>query len=494
MKDGVSTVQQPISNIQSAVSNGWTERQKFVFRLAFIFFTIMSVPTDYGYYVMLLHFDWLNLNYRHLTELAAFFNPQFLNVYSESGFFGAASYINWILVLGVALLGALIWSKWDKKRPSYNDLYYLVTVFARYRVAYAGISWGYKKLFVMQMPEQFEAIWNTHLIDFLVKRLYWEVLGVAPVYEVWLGFAEFIAGFLLLFRRTTAIGAALAFVVFGNIAISNHAYDIGEHVPSALMALLALFVLWRYLPYIYRVLIREENAVVPLYYPALNKWQRWMRPGLKLVFNFVLVVLFAWYEVKAVRVNDFYKIPNTPGLTNASGIYQVKVFKRNGVEHPYNPLDTARWQDVIFEKWSSMGVRYVNKPQQMAMFSAGSYPRVGEPYDGKLHFDWRGDLRRYHLEANGEFSQEPQWPRDVKIDWEFSGIQGRTYYYYEADTVNKVLQLMNKNRYHREEKMVLEFTRPDSKTIILEGVDDRKDSIYVVLNKREHQYPLLNKK
>ncbi|MCH5686020.1 hypothetical protein LWM68_18260 [Niabella sp. W65] len=82
------------------------------------------------------------------------------------------------------------------------------------------------------MPEQFEAIWNTNLIDFLVKRLYWEVLGVAPVYEVWLGFAEFIAGFLLLFRRTTAIGAALAFVVFGNIAISNHAYDIESMCPA----------------------------------------------------------------------------------------------------------------------------------------------------------------------------------------------------------------------------------------------------------------------
>ncbi|HTG55994.1 MAG TPA: hypothetical protein VL943_07000, partial [Niabella sp.] len=274
------------------------------------------------------------------------------------------------------------------------------------------------------MPGQFEAIWNTNLIDFLVKRLYWEVLSVAPVYEVWLGFAEFIAGFLLLFRRTTAIGAALAFVVFGNIAISNHAYDIGEHVPSALMALLALFVLWQYLPYIYRVLIKEEHAIVPVYYPVFNQWQRWIRTGLKLVFNFVLVVLFAWYEIKAVRANDFYKLPNTPGLAHISGRYEVKSFKRNGVAHPYDPLDTARWQDVIFEKWSSMGVRYVNKPQQIAMFSAGSYPRVGEPYDGRLHFDWRGDLRRYHLDANGAFSKDPKWPRDVKIDWEFAGMQG----------------------------------------------------------------------
>jgi hypothetical protein len=73
-------------------------------------------------------------------------------------------------------------------------------------------------------------------------------------------------------------------------------------------------------------------------------------------------------------------------------------------------------------------------------------------------------------------------------------MQGRVFYYYEADTVNQVLQLMNKNRYHREEKMVLEFIRPNSKTIILKGMDDRKDSLYIVLNKSDHQHPLLNKK
>ncbi|ULT40382.1 hypothetical protein KRR40_37145 [Niabella defluvii] len=48
-------------------------------------------------------------------RVGGFFNPQFLNVYSESGFFGPASYINWLLVLGIALLGALVWTWLDKK-------------------------------------------------------------------------------------------------------------------------------------------------------------------------------------------------------------------------------------------------------------------------------------------------------------------------------------------------------------------------------------------
>src|SRR5690606_22246870 len=87
----------------------WTEKEKVTFRIAFIFFTIMSIPTEYGYYMMLAHFDWFNLNYRQLTEIAAFFIAQFLNVYSESGFFGVSSYINWPFVLLIAVVGALIW-------------------------------------------------------------------------------------------------------------------------------------------------------------------------------------------------------------------------------------------------------------------------------------------------------------------------------------------------------------------------------------------------
>jgi hypothetical protein len=471
----------------------WTKTQKFVFRIAFIFFTLMSIPTDYGYYIMLANFDWLNLNYRQLTEMAAFFNPQFINVYSESGFFGVASYINWPFVLLLAVFGGLIWGYFDRKSFSYNKLYYWVRVFARYRVAYAGIGWGYKKIFVMQMPTQFEAIWNTDLINFFAKRLYWEVLSIAPTYEIYLGLMEFFAGFLLLFRKTTPIGAALAFVVFGNIAISNHAYDIGEQVPSALMAVLAFFLLWKDIPAIYQLIIKEKNAAIMRYYPTFQKtWQRWARTGLKVAFNFLLVVLFAYYEVRAVIQNDYYKIPNTPGLENTKGIYEVTRFKRNGVELPYDPLDNNRWQDVIFEKWSSIGVRYVDKPQQIAPFSAGSYPRVNEPYTGKVYFDWRGDLRRYHLDAEGKQQPKTKTPRDLRIDWEFSGIQGRVYYYYEVDTVKRVLQLVNKNKNHRSEKMMLAYQRPNANTLILSGVDDKSDSIYVELRKSSYQHPLLN--
>ncbi|WP_250317951.1 hypothetical protein [Pedobacter sp. B4-66] len=484
-----------ISHVQEVPHdhNDWTELQKVAFRIAFIYFGLFSIPLDLGFYQMLINMDYAHLNYRHLTEIVAFFNPQFINIFSESGFFGPASYINLPFVLLIALLGGFIWTKLDKERKEYRSLYYWLRVVARYRVAYAGIGWGYKKLFVMQMPTQNEGLWNTELIDFFAKRLYWEVISVSPSYEVFLGFAEFIGGFLLLFRRTTGIGAAITFVVFGNIAISNHAYDIGEQVPSAGMAMLSIFVLWYDIPGIWSLIVKEQDSRIVHFYPELKaKWQKYTKRFIKYAFNFVFVFLFFVFEVYAYTHNDFYKIPNTPGLPKSRGYYEVTEFKLNNKTLPYSPFDPVRWQDVTFEDWSSMSFKVADRPQDIEMFAAGSYPAREEVYDGKWRIDWRGDVRRYGKPHKRKKRADSL--RDINVTWELSGISGRIWYYYKADTINHVLYLQNKNKSDRAQKQVLHYSRPNANRIILQGTNEFKDSIYVVLDKSDKKYPLLQRR
>lgn len=468
----------------------WTETQKIAFRIAFIFVTLFCFPLDTGFYRMIYHFDYAHLTYRELTEVVAFFNPQFINIFSASGFFGPASYVNFPFILLIAIIGGIIWTALDKQRTQYNLLYYWVRVFARYRVAYAGIGWGYKKLFVMQMPREYEGLWNTELIDFFAKRLYWEAISVAPRYEVFLGFAEFIGGFLLLFRRTTGIGAAITLVVFGNIAISNHAYDIGEQVPSAAMAMLSIFILWHDVPGVWSLIVKEQDARIVHYYPKFKiVWQKYARLAVKYAFNFVFVVLFFILEVYGYTHNDFYKIPNTPGLKGSAGFYEVTEFKLNNKVLPYNPQDSLRWHDVTFEDWSSISIKLANRPQDIEMFAAGSYPRRTEVYDGKWHFHWQGDIRRYGDPAKKHQKKDPA-QRDLNITWESSGMAGRHWYYYKADTLNQVLYLQNKSRTNRHLKQVLHYSRPSANRIILSGVNEFKDSIHVVLDRSAKKYPL----
>lgn len=468
------------------LNNGWTGAQKKIFRVAFIFFALYSIPLDLGFYKMLFYTDYAHLNYRHLTEVFVFYNPQFINHFSESGFFGWRSYINLPFILFIAIAGGVIWSYLDKNRKEYNVLYYWVRVLARYRVAYAGIAWGFKKIFIMQMPVQYEGLWNTPLIDFFAKRLYWEHISVAPAYEFFLGFAEFFGGFLLLFRRTTTIGAFITLAVFGNIAIANHAYDIGEQVPSACMAMLSVFILWKDIPAIWTLVVKERDAVVGRFYPVFTKWQNYLRLAVKYSFNFVFVVLFCILEIYAFTHNDFYKIPNTPGLANTKGYYNVTEFRLNNQLIPYSPFDKKRWQDVTFEDWSSMSFKVFDRPQEIEMFAAGSYPKRGEVYDNEWKFDLRGDIRRYR---NSKEKYEPE-KRDINIGWEASGMGGRVWYYYKADTVKQILYMQNKNKADRQLKQVLHYSRPTQNRIILNGTNEFNDSIYVVLDKVNRNYLL----
>ena len=62
-------------------------------------------------------------------------------------------------------------------------------------------------------------------------------------YTVISGAAEVAAGFLLLFRRTTTLGALIAFPVLLNVVLLNFFYNVGVKISSTHMLLMSVFLL-----------------------------------------------------------------------------------------------------------------------------------------------------------------------------------------------------------------------------------------------------------
>src|SRR3954470_20772414 len=71
----------------------WTKWQKIAFRIAFVFFIIMSVPNSWQWYTNFFTIDYAHFQWRILYEIANF-SPNFYRLNSESGRWGAASYLN----------------------------------------------------------------------------------------------------------------------------------------------------------------------------------------------------------------------------------------------------------------------------------------------------------------------------------------------------------------------------------------------------------------
>ncbi|WP_051398230.1 hypothetical protein [Runella limosa] len=469
----------------STPSFEWTNLQKIAFRIAFVYFFLLCIPTYSNFYKHLFGLKFSKITYHDFQSVVAFWPPQFILIESEEGVFGLFNYINLFLVFVVAVVGGVLWTFVDKKSKNYSKLYYWVRVLARYRLAYGMVGWGLKKAFPMQMVYPTIGMLNTPFVDMAEKKLYWSHVGVSSNYTVFLGFAEIIPGLLLLHRKTAVLGAALAAVVTFNICIANHAYDAGVAVPAAYFALIGTFIAWYDLPKIWNLLVNEQDIQPYRYYPTFpEKWQRNLRTGLKLFFNTLFVPVAAAMWAYGFFFGNNYNIPSTPGLTGTQGYYNVTEYRLNNKPLSYTPFDSLRWQDATLEAWSSLSYR-TNRGAVVDRMIGYSPLRVkGDKTNTKLN-----QVNTQDSDRLGKQNKN----RDLGVTrWEVGGMSGeRRYFFYKADTVNHVLYLQNKNKNHATETQVLHYTRSTPDKIILNGTNEFKDSIYVVLERNPKKYPLV---
>ena len=128
----------------------WNASEKFLFRLAFIYFVLQIVPLDWKYYAHVLSIDWTALHFRDIFYISRY-TPQIFGAYTPERW-GLATFADSGVLLLVALIGALIWTVLDRKSISYERLYYGLRVLARYRLAIAVIAYGFIKLYPLQSP------------------------------------------------------------------------------------------------------------------------------------------------------------------------------------------------------------------------------------------------------------------------------------------------------------------------------------------------------
>jgi hypothetical protein len=418
--------------------------KNFAFRVLFIYFFLQVVPLDWKYYQQLFSIDWSHLSYGAIFDLAHY-EPRWSS--------GPPAWSDWLILLGIALVGAIIWTAVDARGggrvTSYDNLYYWLRVIVRYRLAIGMIAYGFIKLFPLQSPYPSISNLNTNYGDFTRWKLFSLSLGVVPSYESFLGGVEIIGGLLLFYRRSASVGAFIIAIFLGNVFMSNVAYGGGDEVYSLYLISLALFVLSYDAQRLINLLLLQKPAAPNSYHPVFRANGRYVRLALKTLFIFFFVVLYGF----KTRSSESYQFPLTKGLPGAAGIYNVSQFIVGKDTIAYSKTDSTRWQDVVFEKWATLSIRS-NRPVVLDSVN------VERP-------ELTSDERTYELE----------------------GSAGRHYYRYTIDSVTHSLTLQNKNPHYSDEKWVLHYEQPESSRIVLSGITG-KDSVYAVLDRVDKKYLL----
>lgn len=423
----------------------WTRTEKFLFRIVALYFAVQIIPITPAFYKDLFSIQWSKNFYGDIFNLTHY-TPQFI---SNGGF------LNWGIALLIAAAGAVLWTFLARKdKADYNRLYYWLRVLLRYRLAVSLFAYGFIKYFPLQSPYPSLSNLNTAYGDFNRWKIFSLSLGIVPSYQAFLGGVEIVLGLLLLFRRTSSIAAFIVIVFTGNVFMSNIAYDGGEIVFSFYLLTIAFFILLYDLKRIVNLLILQQPTFPNRFKPVFDaEWLKYGRLAIKALFILFFVEIYAFQVRDAYRVDPF-QYPHAKALSNLRGLYNVSEFAVNRDSIAYSRSDPQRWQDVVFETWNTISIKS-NRPVIPDTTNIDRFSR-----------------------------------NDNERVYEFQGSAGRHYYSYSADTVNRVLTLKNRNSNYKDDILVLNYTLPDNKSIVLSGIGPQHDSIYARLDRIDKKYLL----
>jgi hypothetical protein len=258
------------------------------------------------------------------------------------------------LLLSLAAIGCGVWTVLDRKRTQYDRLDLWLRMIVRYYVAGAALSYGIIKILALQMPFPTLSQLATPLGDLLPMRFSWLFIGYSLPYQIFSGTMEFIAGLLLLYRRTITAGLFAATGAFLNVVMINLAYDVPvKHYASHLL-FCCLFLLACDAKRLtnFLVLNRPTPPTHAWEWGFKQPWQRWGSRAVKVFLVWQVLVAsiqFNWTRYKTANA------PVPPGPF-AIGVYDVRQFVLGRDTIPAASADTLRWQDVIFDTRSGGSV------------------------------------------------------------------------------------------------------------------------------------------
>jgi len=294
---------------------------------------------------------------------------------------------NYVALVSTGLLAiavSLAWSVAVRGRRVGATAFDVSRVLVRYHLGWYLLIYGWAKIFPLQMPAPGPDRLIQSYGDSSPMGLVWTFVGASVGYEIFSGFAEAIAGYLLFWRRTALVGSLMAMAVLANVMALNYFFDVPVKLFSTHLFLFGLFIAAPDLPRLVGMLGFNLPTAADARQPF---WRRlgWS-PRLAPVGTLVLVGALTGFHVhdglEASRVRGFLaEIPRQ------EGIYVVRSFVQDGRTDRENE-DGARWVRVgvnmpslaTIQRANGVAVRMLMAMDTTAR-TVSFYDRGGQPPD-----------------------------------------------------------------------------------------------------------------
>jgi hypothetical protein len=249
----------------------------------------------------------------------------------------------------LATLGTVVWSI-AARRASYPRLDKWFRLFLRVALGTTMLSYGFAKVFPLQMPTVFLSRLLEPFGDFSPMGVIWYSIGAAPGYERFIGAAEVLGGLLLLLPWTTLMGALVTLGVVFGVFMVNMTYDVPVKLFAFHLVLMSLVLI---APDTRRLIdwFVRNRPVVPAPAPRYGSNARSNRGWIiaQLVF---LVWALGWQIQGGMEGYKAYG-PGAP-KSPLYGIWNVDSMSIDGEFRPPLTTDTLRYRYAVFQAPTGM--------------------------------------------------------------------------------------------------------------------------------------------
>ena len=319
----------------------WTGARRIGFRFGFLCALLLIAPFPLGW---LPGTHWVPVVWLELWDMGVrWFATAILGIPAPVLAFTGSGDTTWhyvqLLLIGVlAGLGTVTWSVLDRKHRSYSRLASALTVYLRYWLAFFLVLYGVLKIWYLQMSELTLGQLDQRVGDKSPMGMLWLFMSASKPYTMATGFVEALAGVLLVWRRTTMLGALLAIAAMTNVFVLNLCYDVPVKLFSLELLLGAVAVAAPGGHRLLRAALGHAVAEVPPRTRASARIEQ-----LRRVAKRGLVVLLALPLVVMVRQDPRYRQHHH----ELHGIWVVERFVADGVELPPLLSLGARWRKLL---------------------------------------------------------------------------------------------------------------------------------------------------
>lgn len=337
----------------------WTFFEKLLLRFGFIFTLLFS----------LLYFNVFPF-FAAVTKFLAnplhvfvpWFADNFLSleypitVFSNGSGDTTYDYVLLLIIAIISLTGCLIWTGFGGKRLNYNYLYYLLSAFIRFYLAFILIQYGLGKVIKLQFAFPDLDRLTKAYGDSSPMGLAWTFLGFSKGYNLFMGIIELL-GVLLLFRKTVSLGAIIALMTTAQIMAINYFYDVPVKILSTALVLMSLFLLAPNFRQLVNFFLKGEAAKLS-HFEVQKTNKRWIFYCVQ-AFKYILIlsaVLVSFTNIMNART----KYGDGAAKLPLYGVYNVEVFIWNKDTLREDATETRRWQKLIIQRKDYSSVKFMN--------------------------------------------------------------------------------------------------------------------------------------